>query len=103
MRVTVVRGGGVAGMVVTTTVDAVDLDAARTDELRALVAGCSFRERSGPVAPAMRDGFTYEVTVDDDDGSSRGVRFVQGTAPEGMGELLRWVDECPSGRREPGR
>lgn len=100
MKVTVVRGGGIAGRVVRTTVDAADLDATRTEELHALVRGCSFRERSGPVSPAMRDGFSYEVTVDADDGSSRGVRFAQGTAPEGMGALLRWVDETSAGRAE---
>ncbi|MEJ2871842.1 protealysin inhibitor emfourin [Actinomycetospora sp. OC33-EN08] len=103
MRVTVVRSGGVAGMVTTTTLDAADLDDPRTAELRSLVAACSFRERSGPVAPALRDGFAYEVTVHDDDGSSRGVRFVQGTSPEGMDALLRWVEDCPAGRRETGR
>ncbi|MCD2188646.1 protealysin inhibitor emfourin [Actinomycetospora soli] len=103
MRVTVVRAGGIAGMVVTTTLDAADLDDARTEALRTLVAGCSFRERSGPVAPALRDGFSYEVTVDDDDGARQGVRFAQGTAPEGMDALLRFVDDEPAGRRETRR
>jgi hypothetical protein len=103
MRVTVVRGGGIAGRVVTTVVDDAELDDARTERLRSVVAGCSFRERSGPVAPAMRDGFSYEVTVDADDGSSQGVRFVQGTAPDGMGELLRFVDDEAAGREERGR
>ncbi|GLZ53046.1 protealysin inhibitor emfourin [Actinomycetospora sp. NBRC 106378] len=103
MKVTVVRAGGIAGMVTTTTVDAADLDDTRTEALRAVVEGCSFRERPGPVAPAVRDGFSYEVTVDADDGSSHGVRFVQGTAPEGMDALLRFVDDEPAGRRETGR
>ena len=103
MRVTVVRSGGIAGMVTTTTVDAADLDGPGADSLRSVVSGCSFRERSGPVAPAMRDGFSYEVTLVDDDGASQQVRFVQGTAPEGMDTLLRWVDDCPAGHQETGR
>ncbi|MFC5065296.1 protealysin inhibitor emfourin [Actinomycetospora atypica] len=103
MRVTVVRSGGIAGMVTTTTVDAADLDGPGADALRSAVSGCSFRERSGPVAPAVRDGFAYEVSLADDDGSTRQVRFVQGTAPEGMDALLRWVDECPAGHRETDR
>lgn len=103
MRVTVVRSGGIAGMVTTTTVDAADLDGPGADALRSVVSGCSFRERSGPVAPAMRDGFSYEVTLVDDDGAAQQVRFVQSTAPAGMDTLLRWVEDCPAGRKETGR
>ena len=66
-----------------TTVDAADLDDARTETLRSLVAGCSFRERSGPVAPALRDGFSYEVTVDADDDKSTKKTMARRAAPPG--------------------
>ena len=101
MKVTVVRSGGLAGMVTTTSVDAADLPDEAAESLRRTVAACSFAEPE-PADAAMRDGFAYEVTVTGD-GDTRRVRFDQGRAPEGIDALVRWVDDCPHGSREMGR
>ena len=103
MKVTVVRSGGVAGLVTTTTVDAADLPADAAAALRRTVAACSFAGPSEAGPGAVRDGFAYEVAVVGDDGDEHRVRFAQGRAPEGVDGLLRWVDESPHASRELGR
>jgi hypothetical protein len=101
MKVTVVRSGGLAGMVTTTSVDAADLPDDVAESLRRTVAASSFAEPE-PGNDAVRDGFAYEVSVTGDDGTRR-VRFGHGRAPEGIAALVRWVDDSPHGSREVGR
>ena len=99
MRVTVVRGGGVAGMAVTTTLDGADLDEAGAGELSGLVDACSFTD--GPPS-TIADGFSYEISVDRDGVVSR-VRFPQEHAPPGAGALVGWVMDNPHATRTAGR
>ena len=99
MRLTAVRAGGVAGMVVTTTLDAARLAEADVAHLRALVDGCSFADRP-PTGRA--DGRRVEVSVADAGGERR-VRFDEHDPPAGADALLAWVDEHPAGRRTVGR
>jgi hypothetical protein len=103
MKVTLVRSGGLAGMVTTTSGDAADAPDDAAESLRRTVAACSFAEPE-PVDEAVRDGFAYEVTVTvtGDDGTRR-VRFGHGRAPAGIDALVRGVDDSPHGSREVGR
>ena len=101
MKVTVVRSGGLAGMVTTTSVDAADLPDDAAESLRRAVTASSFAEPE-PVDDAVRDGFAYEATVTGDDRTRR-VRFGHGRAPEGIDTLVRWVDDSPHRSREMGR
>ncbi len=100
MKVTVVRSGGVAGMVLTVEVDTAELDADAAAQLRGLVDACEFAD--GPPS-TIADGFGYEVAVERDDGSVGRSRFGQGGAPPGAGALASWVIDGPHGRRRAGR
>ncbi len=92
MRVSVVRGGGLAGLVRTTTVDEDRLSAGDRRELAALVQQAGL---SGP--PAARgyeapepDRFSYLVTVEDQ-GRSRQATFTERSLPEGVRNLISWI------------
>ena len=100
MRVTVVRSGGVAGMVLTAEVDDADLDAPAAAELTGLVDACEFVDGA---PSAVADGFGYELSVARDDGSVARARFGQGAAPPGAGALVAWVLDGPHARRRMGR
>jgi hypothetical protein len=100
MRVTVVRSGGVAGMVLTAEVDDAELDEDASAQLAGLVEGCELAD--GPPR-TVADGFAYEVAVEHDDGVVERARFGQGAAPPGAGALVSWVLEGPHGRRRTGR
>ncbi|WP_285652130.1 protealysin inhibitor emfourin [Actinomycetospora sp. NBRC 106375] len=100
MRVTVVRSGGVAGMVLTVDVDAAELDPDAATALTVLVDGCDLVD--GPPS-TVADGFAYEVTVAGDDGSVRRARFGQGGAPPGADALVAWVIDGSHGTRRLGR
>lgn len=100
MKVTVVRSGGVAGVVLTVDVDAAGLDADATATLHGLVDACTFAD--GPPS-TVADGFAYEVAVEGDDGTVRRARFGQGGAPPGADALAAWVLDSPHGTRRMGR
>jgi hypothetical protein len=100
MKVTVVRSGGVAGMVLTAEVDAAELDPGATAELTGLVDACEFTDGA---PSAIADGFGYELSVERDDGTVARARFGQGAAPPGAGALVAWVLDGPHARRRMGR
>ena len=92
MRVSVVRGGGLAGLVRTTTVDTGRLSAGDRRELAALVQQA---ELSGPAAAhgyeaPEPDRFSYLVTVEDQ-GRRRQGGFTERSLPEGVRNLISWI------------
>lgn len=99
MRVTVVRGGGVAGMTVTTTLDTADLDEPAGADLRSRVAACTLADRARTSRP---DGVRVELRVDDD-GTVTRARFDEHDAPEGAADLVGTVLDSPAARRTVGR
>lgn len=99
MRVTVVRGGGVAGMVVTTTLDSADLDDDAAASLRRLLGASTFADRPPSGRP---DATRVEIDVDDDGVAGR-VRYDDGDAPEGVAALVSAVLDSPHSRRTIGR
>lgn len=89
VRVVVERSGGFAGVVRRGEADASQLDDATTQQLRALVAGASTSTgaagaQAGP--GSRRDGFCYEVTLEDDD--VQRVQLREGSMPAGARQLL---------------
>jgi hypothetical protein len=100
VKVTVVRSGGVAGMVLTVDVDTAALDADASAQLAGLVDACELTD--GPPS-GVADGFAYEVAVTGDDGVERRARFGQGGAPPGADALVAWVIDGPHGERRMGR
>lgn len=102
MRVTVVRSGGIAGLLMTTTLDTATLDAAASTTLRELVAACSFTDRRP--TPVV-DGVRVELSVEDDEPhrpASR-VRFDEHDPPEGVERVLNWLGDQPAAQRSVGR
>ncbi|MEH3076403.1 MAG: hypothetical protein PGN11_06935 [Quadrisphaera sp.] len=92
MRVVVERSGGFAGVVRRGEADATQLDDATSQQLRDLVASAAGPDGSSePGRGPRRDGFCYEVTLEDDDDAVRGPRRVllrEGSMPAGARQLL---------------
>jgi hypothetical protein len=100
MQVSIVRGGGIAGLVTGTTVDSASLAPGDAAELRARVerAGLSGApERSKPPA-GQPDRFDYELTVEDD-GRVLTTRAREGDLPGPLHALVSYVTSLP-GRQE---
>jgi hypothetical protein len=99
VKVTLVRGGGIAGAVVTVSLDSSALDDAGTDDLRRRIEACSFTDRE---AGSGADRRRAELTVSDHAGTSV-VRFDEGDAPDGVSDLVAWLLDQPAAERSLGR
>jgi hypothetical protein len=98
VKVSVVRGGGLAGLVETTTADSDRLGADDADSLRRKVAEARFfdlSESGGPAARGGADRFHYAVTVEDGD-RAHTVRRSEPDLPETLGALIAWVSSLPA-------
>lgn len=91
MRVSVVRGGGLAGISTRTELarsSLPDLDAATLD---GLVEGAGVREQAPAPASAQPDHMLYQVEVSDDRGDVQ-ARFSDQDLPDGVRRLIEWID-----------
>ena len=108
MKISIVRGGGLAGMVTQTSLDADDLTGPDAATLRAKVnqARVLGPNRPGtPSGPPQPDRFSYELTVEDDDRRQTLRLRDQDLSPE-LRNLITWVHNAPARRQEvrpPGR
>jgi hypothetical protein len=96
MRLSVVRGGGVAGMVTRTELDAAGLPPDAAAELHGLL-GRAGLVADAPTAPSPTnhpDEQQYELRLEDE-GVTRTVRVSDTTMPEPVRELLQWIDARP--------
>jgi hypothetical protein len=96
VKVSVVRGGGVAGLVTSTELDSADLAAGEADALRGAVE----RARAAHVpqaGAALPDRFGYEVRVEDE-GAAETLRARE-PVPDPLRELITLVQESPARRR----
>ena len=100
MRVSVVRGGGVAGITTRTTVTGDDLPAHDVDTMSRLVQRAGVR-RAAPAGPAegRADQQLYEIEVVDDS-AAVSVRFGEEDLPREVRELVAWIDGRPERTRE---
>ena len=99
MKVSVVRGGGLAGLVETTTADSERLNAGDAATLRDKVDAAGFFDLPGDVERAGGTGggadrFHYAVTVEDA-GRAHTVRRAEPELPEHLGALIAWVSAVP--------
>ncbi|TNM59688.1 hypothetical protein FHN55_20225 [Streptomyces sp. NP160] len=88
MRVVVERSGGFAGVVRRGEADASQLDDSTAQQLRDLVAAAA---AGAPGPGSRRDGFCYEVVLEDDGETAAGPQRVQlreGSMPAGARQLL---------------
>ncbi len=93
MKVTIVRGGGVGGMTTRTQLESDALPAADAQTLAAHVQGAALQAGAAP-GPRSPDALLYEISVNDG-GSDVTQRFTEDSLPEGVRQLVQWVDSRP--------
>ncbi len=91
MRVSVVRGGGLAGISTRTELARSSLPAADAATLDGLVEGAGLRDAAPASSRPQPDQTLYEVEVSDDHGAAR-ARFSDDDLPEGTRRLIEWID-----------
>jgi hypothetical protein len=99
----VTRGGGIAGLVQTTTADVAWLSPRDGQEMQALVSQAGLlgdppASATGKPAP---DQFNYTVTVEDD-GRQHVARFSDQSMPEPVRNLITWVSTVDGHREDVG-
>ena len=95
MKLTITRGGGLAGITRQTELasDALPDDDAAT--LHDQVAGAEWLHEEAREAPGVHpDEMSYEVTVEHE-GRTTTQRFTEQTLPESLRSLIAWVDSRP--------
>jgi hypothetical protein len=100
VKVSVVRGGGLAGLVQTTIADSETLAPEHAAQLRAKVDEAGFfglPDNTGR-SPGAADRFDYAVTVEDAD-RTHTVRRAESELPAAVQELIAWVNSVP-GRQD---
>jgi hypothetical protein len=86
VRVVVERSGGFAGVVRRGEADGSQLDDATAQRLRDLVTAATGAGGAGSGPGSRRDGFCYQVTLEDDDVTQ--VQLREGSMPAGARQLL---------------
>ncbi len=95
MKVIVVRGGGLAGIVTETEVDSDQLSADDSNALEEKVRDAGLSELAeDPSPPSYPDEVSYRVTVEDGE-RSRSVTLREGTMPDTVRSLIAWLDAVP--------
>ncbi|MFI6512016.1 protealysin inhibitor emfourin [Streptosporangium sp. NPDC050855] len=103
MKVSIVRGGGIAGLVTVVTADSASLSRPEAAELRARVerAGLTGEPPSPPPVTARPDRFDYELTVEDESGVHT-VRASEGTLSAPLRSLISYVTSLPGRQQRIG-
>jgi emfourin len=96
VKVSIVRGGGLAGVPLRTELDAEWLPPDAQAELRA--GAHAVTDTAGAPPPRMPDETTYAIDVEDDDGRVRTAGYSELTLPEDVRRLIAFVDERPESR-----
>ncbi len=100
MKVSIVRGGGLAGLVTTTTADSASLAPEDARTLRAKVEEAGLLDLPERIGGPTRqpDQFTYKLTVEDQ-GRTHTVYVSEENLPEPLDSFISWVSSIP-GRQE---
>jgi emfourin len=102
VKISIVRGGGLAGMVTTTSLDTDDLTGPDKAALRAKVDQAAVHQshrRGTERTPTQPDRFSYELTIEDN-GRRQTLRIRdQDLSPE-LHDLITWVQNSPARRQE---
>ncbi|KFF58954.1 hypothetical protein JF66_14745 [Cryobacterium sp. MLB-32] len=95
MRLSVRRGGGFAGMVTRTDLDAESLTPTDAAALAAEVDRAALRTLSDPTGTrTWPDSLLYDISLTDDSQEFR-YHCNEESLPEGVRQLLAWVDARP--------
>lgn len=99
LKVSVVRGGGITGLVITTTVDSAALSGEDADMLRAKVDGAALADLPPTTSsPAQPDAQSYRITVEDN-GQRNTIVLTERDLSPAVRSLISWVEQAP-GREE---
>ena len=102
MKLTVIRGGGFAGLSTQAELSSDALPPAEATKLSELVEGAGLLEEPEPAPreapPAHPDELSYEVSVEHE-GRAQTLRFTEQTLPESVRSLIAWVDSRPEQRK----
>jgi hypothetical protein len=101
MKVSVVRGGGVAGLTSRVRLAAAALPGEDAKALEGRVRESRLLTMPEPPRPptSHADQLLYAVSVDDGE-NERTLQFSDETMPEEVRSLIEWVDSHPKGERE---
>jgi hypothetical protein len=96
MKLSVVRGGGLAGIVTQTELVSGDLspEDAKTLHEKVRNAGVFELPEAPAPPPSHPDEPSYEVTVEHE-GRTRTVNLTESTLPEPVRSLIAWTDSVP--------
>jgi hypothetical protein len=99
MKLSVVRGGGLAGMVKRTELASDALSAEDADKLHRKVeqAGLLESAEAPEAEPAHPDELSYEVTIEQE-GRQHTVRAPESALPDAVRALVDWADSLPEGK-----
>jgi emfourin len=102
VKLTVVRGGGLAGLSSQAELSADALPPAEATKLSELVDGAGLLGEAAPreaeAPPAHPDEMSYEVSVEQE-GRARTLRFTEETLPDSVRSLIAWIDSRPEHRK----
>jgi Emfourin len=93
LKLTITRGGGLAGLTRQTEVASDALSPGEDAKLRELVEGSGLLGEAAPkeAPPAHPDEMSYEVTVEHE-GRAQTRRFTEQTLPDSVRSLIAWAD-----------
>ncbi|GAP54857.1 protealysin inhibitor emfourin [Arthrobacter sp. 92] len=95
MKLTIRRGGGIAGIVRRTELDDKDLSSEDADAFAREVDRARMRELEKPDIPHhLPDAQLYETVLEDADNQIR-LNYTDETLPEDVRQLIQWVDNRP--------
>jgi len=93
------RSGGFGGLLAGCDLDTARMDPREAEKLTALVRDCE-GARSSVSPPSARDTLVHEIRLEEDDGTSRTLRFDEMNLPASAGLLLDFLGRR-SAPREP--
>jgi hypothetical protein len=100
LKLTIVRGGGLAGISRQTELASEELPPDEATKLHELVDGAGLLEEDAPreALPAHPDELSYEVIVEHE-GEARTLRFTEQTLPDPVRRLIASIDSRPERRQ----
>lgn len=95
VKLTVRRGGGIAGIVARTELDTTDLSPRDAESFASQIDQAGLRELQEPPATSRRpDAQLYEISWEES-GHRYSCHYTEESLPEGVRLLLAWVDGRP--------
>jgi hypothetical protein len=96
MKVSVLRGGGIGGMLTRTELDSEALPAADAEVFERRIREAHVLDADPPAAarPGHPDELAYEIDVDEGE-RRRTFRASEETTPEPLRALIEWIDSRP--------